>query len=306
MADRSAQIERFRQNQIAGAMQPSPAPRARPERDDRSSRETGAPQQKTQGSRMIDAAVGGATIGAAAYDLGHQAANAAGAVASTASNAQIGGKVGSKLAARGDAGRSITGISKAVAKASGSNAASVASKVVNSPIVSGLSRFALPILGARMAWNGYEGYQKDGWRGAAMGAADAATFGLASVGASKAMNAYQSAFASPTGAGDKTTLALAKEAGHGMFGSPANAAPAPKGGDARLDGAKQKEFAAANDRFMKGGGAAQPSQQQQQDQGGGNRLRGFANPAVLRAAQEARGVKVSEWAANAEPAEKRP
>lgn len=262
---------------------------------------------KTQFSRVIDAAIGGASIGAMAYDLGHSAANVSGAVASTASNAQIGGKAGSKIAARGNAGRSITGLSRAVARAADSNAARVASKVVNSPVVSGLSRFALPILAGRMAWNGIEGYKKDGWKGAALGAADAATFGLATSGVNKAAGLYQAAFASPSsGGGDKTTIELAKAAGHGMFGSPANAAPAPKepkGGSPRLDAAKQKEFASENQRYMQQGGGAQPSTQQQ-DQGGGNRLRGFANPAVLRAAQEARGVKVSEWAANAEPAEK--
>lgn len=279
-------------------------PRRQPEpRDDRMSK------PKSQGSRAVDAAIGGATIGAMAYDIGHQAANISGAVASTASNAKMGAKGGSKLAARGAAGRSVTGLSKAVARAASSNAAQVASKVVNSPVVSGLSRFALPILAGRMAWNGYEGYKKDGWKGAALGAADAATFGLASVGANKAAAAYQAAFASPTGVGDKTTMALAKAAGHGMFGSPANAAPAPKvpqGGSPRLDTAKQKEFAAQNDRYMRAAGGGQPQEQSKQgEQGGGNRLRGFANPAVLRAAQEARGVKVSEWAANAEPAEKK-
>lgn len=303
--DRIASIERFRAEQIARAMEPSaPTSRGRRGSDDRVTREPSAPKPKTQVSRAIDAAVGGATIAAMAYDLGHQAANAAGAIASTASNAQLGGKAGSKLAERGASGRSVTGLSNAISRAAGSNAGQVASKVVNSPVVSGLSRFALPILAGRMAWNGIEGYRKDGWKGAVLGAADAATFGLASAGTNKAINLYQAAFHSP--GGDAMTLSLAKAAGHGMFSSPANAAPAakePRGGNARLDQEQQRQFAAADKSFA--GSMARTPSEPRQDQGG-SRLRGFANPAVQKAAQEARGVvNVSDWARNAEPREKR-
>lgn len=263
-----------------------------------------APPPKTQMSRAIDAAVGGATIGAMAYDAGHHAANVASVVTSSASNSQIGAKVGSRIAERGAAGISRTGFSTAVAKAASSSAGQAAGRIIASPIVSGLSRFALPVLGARMAWNAVTGYRRDGIKGAMLGAADAATFGLASSGLNKAVNMYQAAFHAP-GGGDPTSMALAKAAGHGVFSSPANAAPAekqPPGGSPRLDSSKQREFAAANDAFTRSQARTSPAPD---GEGGGSRLRGFANPAVQKSAQEARGVQnISDWARNAEPGEK--
>lgn len=254
------------------------------------------PTPKSQGARAVDAAIGGATIGSLAYDAG----NAAGAVTGTARNAQIAGDVGAKLAKRGADGLSRLGISAAASKVAGSPFATVAGRAINSPLMSGLSRVALPILAIRAAYNAYEGYKKDGVKGALLGAADAATFGLASVGAHKAGSMYQAAM---HGNGDPTTMALAKAAGHGMFGSPALAAPAPKqpaGGAPRLDASKAREFAAANMAFVQS--QARSPSAAAPDQPGGGGPRGFANPAVQKAAQDARGVQnFSDWAKDAEP-----
>ncbi len=266
----------------------SPRGRSMP-RDDR------APPEKSKTSRGIDAAVGGATIAAAAYDVKQYSAQAAGAVTGGARNAQKAAKGAGKLAARGASGAAKgLGIANAAAKAAQSPAAAVAGKILNSPLVNGLSRVALPILAARAAYNAYQGYQKDGVRGAVLGAADAATFGLASVGFDKAKSAYNTAFGGPSNGGlDPTAKALVETTSPGkQFSDLTRPAFQPPGGSPRITTAQAERYSAANGKFS--AGAQEKGEGDKQATGG---PRGFANPATQFAAQSARGVRnISDWA----------
>ena len=167
--------------------------------------------------------------------------------------------------------------------------------------MNGLSKVALPILAARAAYNAFTGYQKDGAKGALLGAADVATFGLASIGFNKAKAAYDSAMA-PASSTDTLTASLAK-ANASMFPTSGRTtvSEAP-GGSARISTADASKFTRENQRFMPPVGAKPPGEGGDKPTGG---PRGFANPAVQRAAQEARGVmNVSEWAKGAKAAPK--
>lgn len=127
------------------------------------------------------------------------------------------------------------------------------------------SKAALPLTAAFAAYEAYQGYQKDGVRGAAMGAADSLTFGAAS------WLAGYSAPAAPSAAPNPATGPT----------PPAGMKP-PSGQGAAFINAKAEAKAATR------GSATAESPALSMAKGG---PRGWANPAVQKAAQAARRRK---------------
>lgn len=157
------------------------------------------------------------------------------------------------------AGGMVAGIGYGITKGIG-----LLSKVA--PVAGAVASRAVPVVAAGMAaYDMAKGYQKDGLKGAAMGLADFATMGAASHFAGK------------------SSQANSPEAG-------------PRSATDAVPGAKQAEAYAKMDAIfsarMTENAAAQPAS----GEGG---PKGWANPAVQMAAQQARGVEnVTDWAAS--------
>lgn len=261
------------------------------------------------GSRAVNAGLTAFT----AYDALHQSSVATGA----ASNAQIAKSAGTKLAAKG-AGGSGGRAAKAAAKAAESNLASMAAKMLDSKVMQFASRAAPVLLAARAGWKAKEGYDQDGLRGAGRGVVQ--TLDLSKLVMQRGLleRGYDAMFGQAGGqstppqpmpgihmAGgvDRTTMAItAMYDGSNAAGAVVNPG-STMNRPARLSPTQIKEFASANREFGGQQAGAKVASAEQQPQGG---PRGFANPSVQKAAQEARGVQnVTDWARNAQPAEKK-
>lgn len=249
--------------------------------------------------KRADFGLGIAGVAAAAAAAIHDVANAVSPATGTAANARNAKAIGSTLAEKGRAGSRLPGAktaAKVAAKAAVSPTAAIVGRVVSSPVVGALSRVALPVLAARMAYDGYQGYRKDGVRGAALGAADAATIGLAS----RAYDLFVGGRPPPPNAPTNTQIASMPNAGADITttavaarGAPTKPEQSAPAGNISSDDMRSYESASRHYEDTHMTPTAEPAAE---EPGKGPGKRGFANPKVQKAAQAARGVQnFSDW-----------